>query len=63
MKRLYAPERFQGKGIGRRLSDARLTQAATHRRQRTGSDGQAATDGFTLMRLDTGKAFTEAINL
>jgi ribosomal protein S18 acetylase RimI-like enzyme len=47
MKRLYVAERFQGRGIGRRLAEALIDAARA--------------DGFKLMRLDTGKLLTEAI--
>ena len=49
MKRLFVPERFHGRGIGRRLASAIVTEAER--------------DGFTLMRLDTGHLFTEAQRL
>jgi GNAT superfamily N-acetyltransferase len=47
MKRLFVPDRFRGRGTGRRLCEAIIA---------------AATDeGFRLMRLDTGDLLTEAI--
>jgi len=49
MKRLFVPERFQGKGTGRRLC-RRLVDDAT-------------ADGFTLMRLDTGSLQHEAMSM
>ena len=49
MKRLFVPERFLGKGTGRRLCEALIAQAAA--------------DGFERMRLDTGNLFIEAIAL
>ena len=47
MKRMYIPERFQGRGTGRVLCTA-LIAAAT-------------SDGYQLMRLDTGFRNTEAM--
>jgi len=47
MKRLFVPDRYQGKGTGRLLCNALLLAAAF--------------DGFTLMRLDTGVQNDEAI--
>jgi ribosomal protein S18 acetylase RimI-like enzyme len=49
MKRFYVSERFKGRGIGRRLAEALIDAART--------------DGFELMRLDTGNLLTEAITL
>jgi ribosomal protein S18 acetylase RimI-like enzyme len=49
MKRLYVPAGFHGRGLGKALCQSLIAQAAA--------------DGFSLMRLDTGKAFTEAIRL
>jgi ribosomal protein S18 acetylase RimI-like enzyme len=49
MKRLYVSERFKGRGIGRRLADALINAARS--------------DGFRLMRLDTGSLMTEAIDM
>jgi len=47
LKRLYISGEARGRGIGRQLSEA-LTAAAR-------------TDGFSLMKLDTGNLMTEAI--
>ncbi len=49
MKRLYVPNRFKGRGTGRRLCDAIISSARD--------------EGFQLMRLDTGNLFTEAIEM
>ncbi|MDQ6738336.1 MAG: GNAT family N-acetyltransferase [Gemmatimonadota bacterium] len=49
MKRVFVPERYQGKGIGRRLCNELIAAAGN--------------DGFECMRLDTGKLMTEAIAL
>jgi GNAT superfamily N-acetyltransferase len=49
MKRLFVSERFKGRGIGRRLAEALINAART--------------DGFELMRLDTGNLLTEAITM
>jgi ribosomal protein S18 acetylase RimI-like enzyme len=49
MKRLYVSERFKGRGIGGRLAEALIDAART--------------DGYELMRLDTGNRLTEAIAL
>lgn len=49
MKRLYVSDRFKGRGIGRRLADALVNAARS--------------DGFRLMRLDTGNLMTEAISM
>ena len=49
MKRLFVLDRFKGKGIGRRLCEAII--------------GEARTDGFQIMRLDTGNLLTEAIKM
>jgi GNAT superfamily N-acetyltransferase len=49
MKRLFVPEKFQGHGTGRRLCDALVATAAT--------------DGFHLMRLDTGYLNAEATRM
>ncbi len=49
MKRLFVPDRFRGRGTGRRLCEAIVA---------------SATDaGFRLMRLDTGNRLTEAIGM
>ena len=47
MKRLFVPARFGGHGIGRGLCEALVTDARA--------------EGYGWMRLDTGRAFTEAI--
>jgi len=47
MKRLFVPDRFQGRGTGRLLVRALIEVAAA--------------DGFALMRLDTGEQNSEAI--
>jgi ribosomal protein S18 acetylase RimI-like enzyme len=49
MKRLFVPERFQGRGTGRLLCNALLLAATV--------------DGFRLMRLDTGRQNDEAIRM
>ena len=49
MKRLYVSGSFQGRGIGGRLADALINTARS--------------DGFPLMRLDTGNLLTEAIDM
>ncbi len=49
MKRLYVPERHQGKGAGRMLAEAVIASATD--------------DGYRLMRLDTGFRNTEAISM
>ena len=49
MKRMFVSGRVHGRGLGRMLCDAIVAQART--------------DGFVLMRLDTARAFTEAIGL
>jgi GNAT superfamily N-acetyltransferase len=49
MKRLFVPERFRGRGTGRRLCEAIIASARDA--------------GFRLMRLDTGNLLTEAIGL
>jgi GNAT superfamily N-acetyltransferase len=49
MKRLFVPEQHQGRGLGRRLCQAIVDHAAS--------------DGFSLMRLDTGHLFHEAKRL
>jgi len=49
MKRLFVPDRFRGRGTGRRLCEAIVASA-----------GDA---GFRLMRLDTGNLLTEAIEM
>ena len=49
MKRMFVPARFHGLGVGRRLCKAAMSEAAA--------------DGFTSMKLDTVKAFSEAIGL
>ena len=47
MKRLFVAERLKGRGLGRRLCEAIISSART--------------DGFALMRLDTGNLMAEAI--
>ena len=47
MKRMFVPERFQGRGTGRRLVQALVEVARA--------------DGYALMRLDTGYLNTEAM--
>jgi ribosomal protein S18 acetylase RimI-like enzyme len=47
MKRLFVPDRFHGRGIGRRLCLALMDAALS--------------DGYRLMRLDTGTHNDEAI--
>jgi GNAT superfamily N-acetyltransferase len=47
MKRLFVPERFQGRGTGRLLCEALVVEATT--------------DGYALMRLDTGFLNSEAM--
>ena len=49
MKRLFVPERYQGRGTGRLLCNALLLAATV--------------DGFRLMRLDTGRQNEEAIRM
>jgi GNAT superfamily N-acetyltransferase len=49
MKRMFVPARFHGSGLGRRLCQAIIAEAAA--------------DGFSLMRLDTAAAFAEALGL
>jgi ribosomal protein S18 acetylase RimI-like enzyme len=49
MKRLFVTDRFKGRGIGRRLAEALINAARS--------------DGFRLMRLDTGNLLTEAIDM
>ena len=49
MKRMFVPARAHGRGLGRRLCEAAMSEAAA--------------DGFTTMKLDTAKAFVEAIGL
>jgi GNAT superfamily N-acetyltransferase len=49
MKRLFVPDRFQGRGTGRLLCNALLLAATV--------------DGFRLMRLDTGRQNDEAIRM
>ncbi len=49
MKRLYVIEAGAGKGIGRQLCMALISQAHA--------------DGYSLMRLDTGRRFDEALQL
>jgi putative acetyltransferase len=49
MKRLFVPDRFQGGGLGRRLSGAIVDQARA--------------DGFTTMKLDTGFLHEEAMGM
>lgn len=47
MKRLFVPARHAGRGIGRRLCNALIASARA--------------EGYTEMRLDTGRRLTEAI--
>jgi ribosomal protein S18 acetylase RimI-like enzyme len=47
MKRVFVPERHQGRGSGRRLCEALVAAAAA--------------DGYRAMRLDTGVLNTEAV--
>ena len=49
MKRLFVPDRFRGRGTGRRLCEAIIASARDA--------------GFRLMRLDTGNLLTEAIGM
>ena len=49
MKRVFVPQRFQGAGLGRRICDALVATARS--------------DGFRLIRLDTGHVMKEAIAL
>ena len=49
MKRLFVPDRFRGKGHGRKLCEALIRSAKDEK--------------FKLMRLDTGNLLTEAIAL
>jgi ribosomal protein S18 acetylase RimI-like enzyme len=49
MKRLFVHDRFKGQGVGRRLCTALIETARS--------------DGFELMRLDTGHLLTEAIGM
>lgn len=49
MKRMFVPNRFQGRGLGRRLCEALISTAQA--------------DGFSLMRLDTSRDMAEAIGL
>jgi GNAT superfamily N-acetyltransferase len=49
MKRLFVPDRFQGHGTGRLLCESLVTTAST--------------DGFGLMRLDTGYLNAEATRM
>jgi GNAT superfamily N-acetyltransferase len=49
MKRLFVPDRFQGHGTGRLLCEALIATAST--------------DGFRLMRLDTGYLNAEATRM
>jgi GNAT superfamily N-acetyltransferase len=49
MKRLFVPARFQGNGTGRRLCESLIATAAS--------------DGFALMRLDTGYLNGEAMQM
>lgn len=49
MKRLFVPERFQRQGIGRRLCAALIESARS--------------EGYAVMRLDTGDRLSEAIAL
>lgn len=49
MKRLFVPDRFQGRGTGRWLCEALVAAAAI--------------DGFSLMRLDTGYLNAEATRM
>jgi len=47
MKRLYVPDRFRGRGLGRKICQALIAAARE--------------DGYRLMRLDTANLMTEAI--
>ena len=49
MKRLFVPDRFRGKGLGKVLCEKIIEEAKS--------------DGLNLMRLDTGNLFHEAQNL
>ena len=49
MKRLFVPDRFRGRGTGRRICEAIIASARDA--------------GFRLMRLDTGNLLTEAIGM
>ena len=49
MKRVFVPPRFQGSGIGRGICTELIASARS--------------DGFRLMRLDTGGLMKEAISL
>lgn len=49
MKRLYVPDQFHGMGVGRALCEKIIASARD--------------EGFTKIRLDTGRRFTEAIGL
>jgi GNAT superfamily N-acetyltransferase len=49
MKRMFVPGRYHGQGLGKALCQALIAQAKA--------------DGFSVMRLDTGKLFAEAIGL
>jgi GNAT superfamily N-acetyltransferase len=49
MKRLFVPDRFKGRGIGRQLCEAVIASARN--------------EGYELMRLDTADLFAEAIAL
>jgi GNAT superfamily N-acetyltransferase len=49
MKRLFVPDQFRGRGLGRRLCEALISSARD--------------DGYELMKLDTGNRLTEAISM
>lgn len=49
MKRVFVPQRYQGAGLGRRICTKLISAAQS--------------DGFQLMRLDTGSIMNEAISL
>jgi len=49
MKRLFVPDRFQGRGLGRRLADKVVAVARA--------------DGFSRMKLDTGFLHEEAMTM
>lgn len=49
MKRVFVPQRFQGAGLGRRLCETLIACACS--------------DGYRVMKLDTGNLMTEAITM